>query len=68
MEKITMSQVGMITTVISTNIAQAVAADEKSGGNNISAGLFGAELSKVVRDLAQAICDIEAQKQKSINS
>ena len=63
-----MSQVGMITTVIATNIAEAVAKDEKNEGCDISAGLFGIELSKVVRDLAQEyliISHIEKLKEKA---
>jgi hypothetical protein len=63
-----MSQLGMITTVIATNIAEAVEKDENNEGCDISAGLFGVELSQVVRDLAQeclVISHIEALKEKA---
>jgi hypothetical protein len=63
-----MSQLGMITTVIATNIAEAVEKDENNEGCDISAGLFGVELSKVVRELAQEcliLSHVEALKDKA---
>jgi hypothetical protein len=63
-----MSQLGIITTVIATNIAEAVVKDEKNEGCDIAAGLFGVELSQVVRELAQeclSVPHIETLKEKA---
>lgn len=52
-----MSELGMTITTIATQIAEAVLKDEspESGGCDLSAGMFGPHLSKVIRDLAQSI-------------
>ena len=52
-----MSKLGMTTTIIATNLAQAITNDEQGDGCDIPAGLFGSELSKLVRELAKNLVE-----------
>lgn len=65
-----MSAVKMMITVIATQIAEAVAKDEtpESGGCDISAGMFGPNLSKWIKELAQTIVDGAIKEVKNGNS
>lgn len=60
-----MSQVGMAKTVISTKIVEAVNKDEKNESCDISAGMFGQEMSQVMLGLAQD--QAELSKLSSLN-
>lgn len=52
-----MSTNGMIRTVLATQIGEAVAKDEtpEFGGCDLSAGMFGPNLSRVILDIAEAL-------------
>lgn len=47
-------------TTLATRIAEAVAADERNGGCDLSAGMFGPTLSALVAELAQQEADLYA--------
>lgn len=63
-----MSRTGMMTTVIATRIAEAVAKDEQNEGCDLSAGLFGVELSAVVRELAQELTQAQQRSTELENA
>jgi hypothetical protein len=56
-----MSKYGMTLTVLATELAEAVAEDEKpeNGGFDISAGMYGPHLSEWLRKVAERISDEE---------
>lgn len=55
-----MSKLGIMTTIIATSLCDAVVKDEQGEGLDISAGLYGDETTKFIKDIAQQIIDADA--------
>jgi hypothetical protein len=57
-----MSERGAMATILATELAQAVQADEESGGCDIGAGLFGPAVSTWIRKTVDTIIEMNRSK------